>query len=341
MVLHAGDMEHVLPELVWHLEDLRVGQCYPNYYVARLASKFVQGRAVRRRRRRAVRRLSVALLPRACSDERRRTTIDEYYDYWQRLVPDSDRAGVLQRATSGATSSSIEPRDIFRDVFAGARLPAAQRPRTSSMHSLYFEAKTFLHGLLVVEDKLSMAHGLETRVPFLDNDLVDFALRVPVRAQAARPRRDVDGRRERARHKTRGIVAADRRRQAACCARRWHDYAADRDRRADEAGLLRAGRELVPRREHRLRQPAAPRSAARLYEFLEPAYVAGVLDEHTFRPRQPSAADLVAPELRDLVPDVPAVSRATGRSRTRGRRSTQSDRERTDARHEQRHDRRR
>src|SRR2546428_9177334 len=46
--------------------------------------------------------------------------------------------------------------------------------------SLFFEFKTFLHGLLVVEDKLSMAHSLETRVPFLDNDLVDFAMRVPV-----------------------------------------------------------------------------------------------------------------------------------------------------------------
>jgi len=32
-----------------------------------------------------------------------------------------------------------------------------------------------------VDDKLSMAHGLETRVPFLDNDLVDFAMRLPVR----------------------------------------------------------------------------------------------------------------------------------------------------------------
>jgi asparagine synthase (glutamine-hydrolysing) len=54
------------------------------------------------------------------------------------------------------------------------------RPEDYVNHSLYFEAKTFLHGLLVVEDKLSMAHGLETRVPFLDNDLVDFALRLPV-----------------------------------------------------------------------------------------------------------------------------------------------------------------
>lgn len=32
-----------------------------------------------------------------------------------------------------------------------------------------------------VDDKLSMAHGIETRVPFLDNDLVDFAMRLPVR----------------------------------------------------------------------------------------------------------------------------------------------------------------
>ena len=54
--------------------------------------------------------------------------------------------------------------------------------------SLYFELKTFLHGLLVVEDKLSMAHSLETRVPFLDNDLVDFAVRLPPSPQAAEPR---------------------------------------------------------------------------------------------------------------------------------------------------------
>ena len=33
----------------------------------------------------------------------------------------------------------------------------------------------------MVEDKLSMAHSLETRVPFMDNDLVDFAMQCPVR----------------------------------------------------------------------------------------------------------------------------------------------------------------
>ena len=32
----------------------------------------------------------------------------------------------------------------------------------------------------MVEDKLSMTHGLENRVPFMDNDLVDFAMQCPV-----------------------------------------------------------------------------------------------------------------------------------------------------------------
>jgi asparagine synthase (glutamine-hydrolysing) len=69
-------------------------------------------------------------------------------------------------------------RDIFRDVFSNHANELAT-PQDYVNHSLYFEAKTFLHGLLVVEDKLSMAHSLETRVPFLDNDLVNFAMACP------------------------------------------------------------------------------------------------------------------------------------------------------------------
>ena len=42
MILKSGDMEKCLSKLVWHLEDPRVGQSYPNYYVAKLASKFVK-----------------------------------------------------------------------------------------------------------------------------------------------------------------------------------------------------------------------------------------------------------------------------------------------------------
>ncbi len=176
MVLKAGDMQRVMPRLAWHLEEPRVGQCYPNFYVAQLASKFVK----------------VVLSGaggdelfggypwryyRAVVNDDFEHYVDKYYAYWQRLLPTAAAPSFFKPVWPRI--SGFDPRDIFRGVFAhhAANLT---RPEDYVNHSLYMEAKTFMHGLLVVEDKLSMAHSLETRVPFLDNDLVDFAMRVPV-----------------------------------------------------------------------------------------------------------------------------------------------------------------
>ncbi|MBL8377362.1 MAG: asparagine synthase (glutamine-hydrolyzing) [Burkholderiales bacterium] len=177
MVLKAGDMERVLPKLAWHLEEPRVGQSYPNYYVAQLASKFVK----------------VVLAGtggdelfggypwryyRAVVNDDFEHYVDKYYVFWQRLIQNQ-----LIREVFAPVWNEVKhvwTRDIFRDVFR-KHFQDLTRPEDYINHSLYFEAKTFLHGLLIVEDKLSMAHGLETRVPFLDNDLVDFSMRVPVR----------------------------------------------------------------------------------------------------------------------------------------------------------------
>lgn len=43
----------------------------------------------------------------------------------------------------------------------------------------HFDFKTLLPALLQVEDRMSMAHGIESRVPFLDKDLVEFAATIP------------------------------------------------------------------------------------------------------------------------------------------------------------------
>ena len=43
----------------------------------------------------------------------------------------------------------------------------------------HFDFKTLLPALLQVEDRMSMAHGLESRVPFLDKDLVEFVATMP------------------------------------------------------------------------------------------------------------------------------------------------------------------
>lgn len=176
MVLKAGDMERVMPKLAWHLEEPRVGQSYPNYYAAQLASKFVK----------------VVLSGaggdelfggypwryyRAVVNDNFEDYIDKYYLFWQRLIPNNHIKQVFSPIWKDV--EEVWTRDIFRDVFKH-HADSLYSPEDYINHSLYFEAKTFLHGLLVVEDKLSMAHGLESRVPFLDNDLVDFAMRCPL-----------------------------------------------------------------------------------------------------------------------------------------------------------------
>jgi asparagine synthase (glutamine-hydrolysing) len=177
MVLKAGDMERILSKLAWYLEEPRVGQSYPNFYAAQLASKFVK----------------VVLSGtggdelfggypwryyRAVVNDDFEQYIDKYYAYWHRLIPD----GVIRDIFNPIWGEvkHVRTRDIFRDVFH-IHANRLNRPEDYVNHSFYFEARTFLHGLLVVEDKLSMAHSLETRVPFLDNDLVDFAMQIPAK----------------------------------------------------------------------------------------------------------------------------------------------------------------
>ncbi len=178
-VINAGDLSWSLPRVVYHLENLRVGMSYPNYYISRLASKFVK-----------------VCLQGTGGDELyggypwryykvfdsigKEEFFDQYYDFWQRLVPDNRRNSLFTTSMSDVLDPD-EPRYIFERVFRFNPDLKYDKPEHHIQNSLYFEIKTFLPGLLTVGDKLSMANGLEERFPFLDNDLVDFAQKIPVR----------------------------------------------------------------------------------------------------------------------------------------------------------------
>jgi asparagine synthase (glutamine-hydrolysing) len=183
-VISARDIEEVVPRLVHHLEDPRLGMSYPNYYAAELASKFVK-----------------VALSGAGGDELfggypwryyrvfrsvgRDEFLTSYFDFWQRLIPQDDQNRALSPALAEGRGQDMPPYEIFADVFKANDRLRYDTPEAQIGASLYFEARTFLHGLLVMQDRIAMAHGLEERVPFLDNDLVDFALKVPVRHKLA------------------------------------------------------------------------------------------------------------------------------------------------------------
>jgi len=168
--------------------------------------------------------------------------------------------------------------EVFRGVFD--HWPGHLEQREDYVNaSLYFELKTFLHGLLVVEDKLSMAHSLETRVPFLDNKLVEFAvglpasLKVPALAQVLAVDENTIGKRqllevERADGKAVLREAMQRVLPPAAAQREKQGFS------APDASWFRG--ESIEYLNRLLRDPKA-----RIYEFVEPAYVERILEEHT------------------------------------------------------------
>jgi asparagine synthase (glutamine-hydrolysing) len=277
VVLHAGDMERIMPELIWHLEDLRVGQCYPNYYVARLAGKFVK-----------------VVLSGAGGDElfagypwRYYRGLNgsgsgdfygNYYEFWQRLTPDADKSRLFNSDTYRRLNHH-STFDVFKGVIEPAGVPIRSREDFINA-SLLFELKTFLHGLLVVEDKVSMAHSLETRAPFLDNDLVDFALRLPVRLKLKNHDRatlpvDEDDSGKRVRYELKTGEGKTILRQAMnqiippeVTERAKQGFS------APDASWFRG--ESIDYINSLLRDPRAL-----IYEFINPGYVVRRLDEHT------------------------------------------------------------
>ena len=188
-VMNAGDIRWSLPKVVWHLEDLRVGMSYPNYYISRLASKFVK-----------------VCLQGTGGDElfggypwryyrvfdsiSQQDFFDQYYGFWQRLVPDEEKSELFTPNVLKQIDLK-EPREIFERVFTFNSKLKYEKPEDHIQNSLYFETKTFLNGLLIMGDKLSMANGLEERFPFLDNDLVNFAQKIPIRHKLGNLEREI------------------------------------------------------------------------------------------------------------------------------------------------------
>lgn len=86
-----------------------------------------------------------------------------------------NRANLLEDEVNWELLGDYSPYETFRTIFNGSNV------RQESYFDLmtHFDFKTLLPALLQVEDRVSMAHGLESRVPILDHPLVELAATIP------------------------------------------------------------------------------------------------------------------------------------------------------------------
>lgn len=161
----------VIRDLIWHLEDLRLGMSYPQFYLAKLSSKFVK-----------------VALSGTGGDEilggypwrydiiknvKNPAQFDDlYYNYWSRLVKDNQKDQFFSK-------NILKKIDLERPFQEYRKLISAADNFRPVDKAMYFEQKTFLHGFLIVEDKLFMAHSMEVRVPYTDLEMAKLLNSMP------------------------------------------------------------------------------------------------------------------------------------------------------------------
>jgi asparagine synthase (glutamine-hydrolysing) len=173
LAIDANVLPQCLESVVWHLDDFRAGISYPNYLVNRMAREDVtvvlsgvggdELFAGYPWRYEPLLAFDDASVVGGVSFE------NHYYQAWIRLLSESEKE-TLFTPDAWQALAGFSTHDSFSETLSTCQ---ATRPID---RALCFDFKTFLPALLLVEDRLSMAHGLESRVPFLDNDLVDACL---------------------------------------------------------------------------------------------------------------------------------------------------------------------
>jgi asparagine synthase (glutamine-hydrolysing) len=209
VVIDARDFFAALPRLVWHEDEpIAHPSSVPLYFVSALARQHVtvvltgEGsdellagygkyprnvwnwragtiyeRIVPRAARRAIADGVVPRLPKRLGRYARRSflAIDRtpqsmFFDNFA-AIPLADQ----RRLLAGRFDGLLDPASAYASTVTHFDAPAG----TLLDRLLYADTKTYLVELLMKQDQMSMATSIESRVPFLDHQLVEFAASLP------------------------------------------------------------------------------------------------------------------------------------------------------------------
>jgi asparagine synthase (glutamine-hydrolysing) len=212
VVVDPDDFFAELPRLVWHEDEpIAHPSSVPLYFVSRLAAERVKvvltgegsdetlagygryrttlynlafGEAWEAFGGSHVRAATQAMID-AVPNARLRSRLARTFLYLEADLPTLyfDNFAVFSRARQERLLSAetrrllagVDPYAVIRDYVRQSDA------RTILDRLLYADTKTYLHELLMKQDQMSMAASIESRVPFLDHPLMEFAARLPQR----------------------------------------------------------------------------------------------------------------------------------------------------------------
>ena len=159
-------LEDYLYKTIYHLDEPRMGYSYQNLLISEKSST-----------------INKVMLSGVGSDElfggypwrydfKNKNKLDKskHFEIWNRVINIKEKEEAY--VYSNEIKENYSPFESYIEVLDKSK-------QSSPISTIFaFEFNTFLQGLLIVEDKLSMANSIESRVPFLDINLVNYVTKL-------------------------------------------------------------------------------------------------------------------------------------------------------------------
>lgn len=210
MEITSGDFIRTIEKIIYHLDYPVAGPgAFPQYHVSNLASKYrkvvlsglggdeifggyaryliayfeqcIKGAIDNTLKNGNFIVTYESIIPNLIALENYKPLLQEFWkdglfdDLDKRYFRLINRANSMDSEINWKELGDYSPFDAFSKIFNGSNIG-----KESYFDKMtHFDFKTLLPALLHVEDRMSMAHGLESRVPFLDHPIVEFAATIP------------------------------------------------------------------------------------------------------------------------------------------------------------------
>src|SRR5690606_18464097 len=99
---------------------------------------------------------------------------DQFFPYIKYYLNPDYRMILLSSFGSFSTAIKLKKDFSFKQAIIQRKDILEKISKTDKARHRKYEVKTYLPDLLMRQDKMSMANSIENRVPFLDNEIVEF-----------------------------------------------------------------------------------------------------------------------------------------------------------------------